>query len=681
MKGETNKDKSKAENKAVKDKPEEKKKEEANKNKSKADKDKAVKDEPKKKKDKSKAAEPEPEPEPEPETKMKPEKTGIQEESVEPETLKKLDKRGIQEKPVKPETHKKLQETGTQEKPSEKETPKKLDETGTQEKPVEPETQKKLEEKPFIKLVQIFKTKMTFFAVIILFLLVSVYIKSEKGREIATTINILQSDLCQNHYKEHFFKISLVPWSNAPESFVSMENMFIEQSLYTKNEENPTLLDFFNFGPEASSRRLLLVGEQGTGKTTAVRRSTYTWCKQVLKWRYRAFLMLKYTFEDLHKHNDWVPSWEVVFKFLPNLISWMKSATHSVSFVLSFGPKETAKQAQLFAEEVDAFLNGLIMKPLPELLLAFELKNVGGRRKLSEIVHKVANNLSEEKIGKIIEQGSKTVLLILDGYDEYTKAKEGSAEVDALLKREKRKTYSIITTTRPWKSEDILNVRKLGYEEVSLAKLTPDQRNNFIVKYFKHNKPEELAKDLITALQHPDSAVPKEMMMEPRMLLFICTMWKDNKYIRKDGLLSQDILYEDIWSLMRETYNVKYPEAKITKERLATIKRTIGDFRLEHGENVSYEKFFEAFGEDEGLDLFYFGIYSIDKSYVPTWQREDDQRDVINDHNEVKPAYNEVRPAYSDMIGEEAKKAKEAKKAEEVKKNKTFKTYLWSFFT
>ena len=89
------------------------------------------------------------------------------------------------------------------------------------------------------------------------------------------------------------------------------------------------------------------------------------------------------------------------------------------------------------------------------------------------------------------------------------------------------------------------------------------------------------------------------------MLLFICTMWKDNKYIRKDGLLSQDILYEDIWSLMRETYNVKYPEAKITKERLATIKRTIGDFRLEHGENVSYEKFFEAFGEDEGLDLFF----------------------------------------------------------------------------
>ena len=66
--------------------------------------------------------------------------------------------------------------------------------------------------------------------------------------------------------------------------------------------------------------------------------------------------------------------------------------------------------------------------------------------------------------------------------------------------------------------------------------------------------------------------------------------------------------------------------------------------------------------------MFYFGIYSIDKSYTPTWQREDDQRDGGDNHD--KDSEVEVKSAYSDMIGEEAKKAETNKKKE------TFITYV-----
>ena len=79
---------------------------------------------------------------------------------------------------------------------------------------------------------------------------------------------------------------------------------------------------------------------------------------------------------------------------------------------------------------------------------------------------------------------------------------------------------------------------------------------------------------------------------------------------------------------------------------MQAVKKQKVDFVHEHGKGVSFDKFFEEFREDDGLDLFYVGVSSIDISYIPACQTDYDQRDgEDNDDNDI-----EVKPAFNDMI-------------------------------
>jgi len=359
------------------------------------------------------------------------------------------------------------------------------------------------------------------------------------------------------------------------------------------------------------------VGEQGTGKTTAVRRATYAWCQHVSK--------RKSVKESLTNSTSKI-------KYFTNmLISMWKPIAEGLDEVeRNIGKNETH----------------------PELLLAFELKNSCNQPKLEDLVSiTIEGQISHAEIKNIINHGSKTILLIFDGYDEYTKKKVSSGisqEIDAVIWREERKNYNLVVTTRPWKSEDLLSPRRLTFEKVSIISFdTDNKRNSYIEKFFEHNKPREEAKSLITALANPNSVVPKEILSQPRMLLYICNMWKDNKEIREDGLLSGGLFWNDIWSLMRRTYNLKYPESKISKEDLTRIRRKLAIFMRDHKDlEMSFDTFYDQFGEDGG-DLFYFGVYSIGTSSTPEWEIEDEaneQEDLV-----------EVKPIFPWMIQEDAK--------------------------
>ena len=133
--------------------------------------------------------------------------------------------------------------------------------------------------------------------------------------------------------------------------------------------------------------------------------------------------------------------------------------------------------------------------------------------------------------------------------------------------------------------------------------------------------------------------VPKELVVAPRMLLYICTIWNNIRKVREDGLKTRTLFWDEVWELMRQTYNLKYPTTEITKDGLKKTKLELAEFVLANeNEGMSFDQFYERFGEEKGLDLFYFGVYSIDVMETPPWEMADGDGDD-EDKVAVVPSY------------------------------------------
>ncbi|XP_041477020.1 uncharacterized protein LOC121425107 isoform X2 [Lytechinus variegatus] len=95
----------------------------------------------------------------------------------------------------------------------------------------------------------------------------------------------------QRHYEEHLFKIQIKPWD--PYDYVNLENYYTTVSLYKEDKNNipdkpmqKSLLngsvnDIFQTKVRGSlPERIVLFGEAGRGKTTAVAKMAYDWANK-----------------------------------------------------------------------------------------------------------------------------------------------------------------------------------------------------------------------------------------------------------------------------------------------------------------------------------------------------------------------------------------------------------------
>ena len=105
--------------------------------------------------------------------------------------------------------------------------------------------------------------------------------------------------------------------------------MFINHTFYIKKkkegappEERTDLLDFFSWDQYSKARRLLLVAEQGSGKSTAIRRSTKNWCDHVQNPKMRNLLQMKYALKRLYEKYYQPPAW--IFDSLRELLTWLR---------------------------------------------------------------------------------------------------------------------------------------------------------------------------------------------------------------------------------------------------------------------------------------------------------------------------------------------------------------------
>ena len=212
---------------------------------------------------------------------------------------------------------------------------------------------------------------------------------------------------------------------------------------------------------------------------------------------------MRYTLKRLEKHFQLQAS---IFDTLREPVSWLRekldlahkmklSNYQTINFVV--GQLEAPLKERLdFGVRL---LN--VNDEFPELLLVFELNHCGNGGSLSRILSdNMSGSIREEQIEDILDQCHKDCLLLFDGYDEYEKNKKesgSSRELDQIIKREARKNFNLIVSTRPWNSEGLLYERRLGFEKVSISNFNKPKRNDFIENFFVQNPPKEDANDLI----------------------------------------------------------------------------------------------------------------------------------------------------------------------------------------
>ena len=318
--------------------------------------------------------------------------------------------------------------------------------------------------------------------------------------------------------------------------------------------------------------------------------------------------------------------------------------------------------------------------PLPELVFALELRNIYQYKNLTEaIIGELINfdekiSVKEGDIEKIFELGMKNILFGFDGYDEYIKLKNEGAtmtEVDSIIHRELRKNVNLIVTTRSWRSDELLTIKRFGFEKISVTPFElPKDRDTFIGYFF----PGASGKNLIKALNDDkEEIIPKQLQKEPRMLLYICNLWKYSKEIRKSKLKNKHIFWDQIWELMRLTYNRKYPHQEMSKSDMELTRKKIGHLALQNrGKEMNFEHFFVEFGDELGIDLFWFGIYGTETFAEKPWE--------LLDNEEGTKKLKDVKVNYDAMMEEEAEKLKEERSEGFVTWISDVVTSCWNLF-
>ena len=99
---------------------------------------------------------------------------------------------------------------------------------------------------------------------------------------------------------------------------------------------------------------------------------------------------------------------------------------------------------------------------------------------------------------------------------------------------------------------------------------------------------------------------------------------------------------------------------------------------------LSLDLFYEMFGDEDDLDLFYFGVFTTDITYTPPWQKEEENRETKETRENQVDAdecfEKDVKPAYISMLEELKADAEKRKRDEEMKEEEIKKIQFWWFW-
>ena len=369
--------------------------------------------------------------------------------------------------------------------------------------------------------------------------------QSQPAIQFSEKITKFQSGLCKHYEDSGFFTLNLEPWKIKGGKHVQLQPNYIKQTI--QNSEGLTsenVLDYFSWMEQNTRKRFFLVAEEGEGKTTAIKYATYEWCNSVLENDYQTYLKLKYQFEYLKRRLSLQESFNPA-----KLNSIWKMISNKII-------------KQLFK-----YLIPKTLKPLPELVLAFELKSICSFTSINDVLTNDYDSLK-----KIIEMNSERTVFIFDGYEEFVNIVHCSdkikLEVESIIGKDSHNMYKTILTSRIWKSSYLLGIEENSYEKLSFVRneMTKDLRNEFIKNFFS-NMNEDLSEVMISAIDSSKNIVPEKLLSIKGMLLYVCKIYIYNFDMNSlEDFFSEEKFFQNLLILMRITHNFKYPLEPMTGE-------------------------------------------------------------------------------------------------------------------
>ncbi|CAL4061835.1 unnamed protein product [Meganyctiphanes norvegica] len=446
--------------------------------------------------------------------------------------------------------------------------------------------------------------------------------------EHAGKIIILQNSLCSITNLEKITKIELEPWNEGNQNTNTerdLNDMFINITYYTNHKKFSDLLQVFTENTSKYAQRYLLVADQGFGKTTSVKMLHFKWCRSlhdansfVRKIIYAKEAIVMQEFSDLSFYKKCIVNLTWLYLYALDMI--VSIINTFFSWIPKYLPVKGLNLGILSGIKLE-----LPVSSVPKLLFVYEFRNIINITTLSNTIMSQfpieIQGISEGDLNLILRKEIHSTLLVLDGWDEYSRLKYsvGAApEMEAIVYREERKNINILVTTRSWKSDDLLLIDRFGYTKLSLTHFTvPTDRDLYIHSFFPVG---DEADALICVLNREESIVPKELQKQPRMLLYICNLWKYRYHLKNEEFRDKEKFWNELWEMMRLTFNRKYPHKIMSQGDVLHLRNTIGNYvkNFNDDDYISFDEFNKQFGDDH--DLFYFGIFSTETFKDIPWK-------------------------------------------------------------
>ncbi|XP_072182255.1 uncharacterized protein [Diadema setosum] len=212
-----------------------------------------------------------------------------------------------------------------------------------------------------------------------------------------------------------------------------------------------------------------------------------------------------------------------------------------------------------------------------DMVVVIPLRSVTGSKSLGGIIERYLSDLNAatpDQIDDYISKNLSKILLVFDGFDEFTGRMErrSSSDIIRILALEQYKSCKIIVTTRPWRKHEFALDKHLAeaYTTINVEGFNKANLTTYIERYFRIRNMDALSNSLISFMKEND-IIWSNMAYFPIYCAMLCLMWSEfSEKKRKDMAKMQTFseLFQEIMSFLKAHYASK------TCEHLQSNKAT-----------------------------------------------------------------------------------------------------------
>ncbi|XP_048578880.1 NLR family CARD domain-containing protein 3 [Nematostella vectensis] len=321
---------------------------------------------------------------------------------------------------------------------------------------------------------------------------------TNKDPDEAERVELAKQEKAVNDWKEYLIEeytsgdashITPLPWLEF-EPYFSIENMYKEPCIRSHDGSTVKMGDLFKSGSKSKTRRVLLEGNPGVGKSSLCKKLVNTWVID-------------------HEHPK-------------------RCDTSSSSGTSFYGA---------FPDEVEVVL----LVQCRDLEDASDWKDI-----LRQTVPLSYSDEDKERIIRYICGNEEHIALILDGYDELPSSAEKSLH-PILIKKALPKCYTVVTSRKNMMRQELKNRFEKTLE---IKGWSVEDAKQLISDYFSSSP--DVADKLLYLVEHNDH-VREELVLNPLHSAMLCLAFEDNKEIPQTSL-NITSLYTIIVSLTTKRY-------------------------------------------------------------------------------------------------------------------------------